>query len=253
MPLKVWSQEDGALVSRILTNWTSTSVKESFRPEAEVFDLILDSVLDQALAYSEQEAAGGRSEAFAKAWSIGRALDVDALTAHTAMRGEETRFLWMVLASKCRLGARSSGSHEPRWQSLRPGGAVRQTPPRREERGRLDYFDMCVWLASDPFDVVAETFGSSVRNAWQMFERPTLRVPAVRHAVYGWLRELAEADRQLVLSPQAFASLMKALRVRWPARGPGSARQPVHMPESEVRSAVRATGRTVLETLESRG
>jgi hypothetical protein len=250
MPLKVWSLDDGALTSSILTNWTSTSVKEAYRPQAEELDSLLDHILDRAVRFSDDARAGSADASFTKAWAVGKALDLPALQAHTAMQGEEIRFLWLVLAAKCRLGARSDGTTEPTWQSLRPAGSGAGRLPRREQRGRLDYFDMCVWLAEEPAEVAAATFGSSVRNAWQMFERPTLRAPIVRSALREWVSGLNPVDRLRVQEPQTFAGLMKALRSRWPARGPGSARQPVHMSAWEVRSTIAAIGPTVLGAID---
>jgi hypothetical protein len=85
-----------------------------------------------------------------------------------------------------------------------------------------------------------ETFGGSVRNVWQMLERPTLRPLIVRAAFHQWLDQLEAQQRDELLQPQRFAELMKALRARWPDRGPGSAKRPVHFSEDELLAEMRA-------------
>src|SRR5262249_7048424 len=79
-----------------------------------------------------------------------------------------------------------------------------------------------------------QTFGGSVRNVWQMLERPTLRPLKVRTALLVWLQTLSDDTRADLRQPATFASLMKALRTRWPDRGPGSARRPVHLTHEQL-------------------
>jgi hypothetical protein len=99
---------------------------------------------------------------------------------------------------------------------------------------------MALWLAEQDFDDAAETFGGSIRNVWQMLERPTLRPLAVRQALLDWLRSLPPDSRSRNHERATFAELMKALRARLPDRGPGSAKRPVHYEAAALRAEVAA-------------
>jgi hypothetical protein len=98
----------------------------------------------------------------------------------------------------------------------------------------LDYFELCLWLADQDFAEAAKTFGGSVRNAWQMLERPSLKPIEVRRAFSHWLDGLEPELHTRAVQPTVFPELMKALRARWPDRGPGSAKRPVHFGENEL-------------------
>src|SRR5262249_22220890 len=127
---------------------------------------------------------------------------------------------------------RADGTVEERWRDLRP---KRAGEPRREG-GRLDYFEMCRWLSEQELDEAVETFGGQVRNVWQMMERSTLRPLAVRRAFLYWYRQQSEDDRKRLQERQIFAEAMKMLRRRWPDRGRGSAKRPVHYRDEELRA-----------------
>jgi hypothetical protein len=230
MPVLVWEQtEDGPRAS-VETDWQTLFTPEEVREEAEELDRNLDAVLDSALEESRTLSRNSTPIEFARAWSIGKSLrDSGVLESH-ALRNEPRATLWLALARKCRTGIRSDRTRSPEWADLRPSTA---REPRREGR-RLDHFELSLWLADQTFDAAAETFGGSIRNAWQMLERPTLRPPVVRRALSRWLNAQDFEARSRAVEPAVFAELMKALRARWPDRGAGSAKRPIHFTEDEL-------------------
>ncbi len=234
MPVLVWEITDRGPQSTVETDWQISFTTEEVRHEAEVLDRELDDVLDVTLAEVSSLAVRGAPIGFVRAWSIGSALRRSHALGSPSMENEPRQNLWLALARKCRTGVRSNRRIEDRWQELRPS-TVRE--PRREGR-RLDYFEMCMWLSEQPFNEAVETFGASVRNVWQMLERPTLRPLVVRNALHCWLRERDAADQHRMLQPNTFAELMKVLRGRWPDRGPGSAKRPVHSSENELQTEI---------------
>jgi hypothetical protein len=234
MPVKVWERQDDGLASRVVTDWETTWTSEEHRSEADALDRQLDDVLDSALRRVADNAALDVPEEFLRAWAVGREINDSQVLSAPAMHREQPVLLWRALARKCRVGARSDGQDEWRWQELRPS-SVRE--PRREG-GRLDYFEMCRWLAEQELADAAETFGQSIRNVWQMLERPTLRPLALRNALLAWLRAIPLENRQKLYERAMFAELMKTLRQRWPDRGPGSAKRPVHYAADELEREV---------------
>jgi hypothetical protein len=233
MPVLVWELTERGPQSTVETAWQTAFTPEEVREEAELLDRRLDEILDLTLTeVTELEGRGAPLE-FVRAWSIGSVLRRSAVLAAPSMRNEPRHLLWLALARKCRTGIRSDRNIDPRWEALRPS-TVRE--PRREGR-KLDYFEMCLWLAEQPFDEAFETFGGSVRNVWQMLERPTLRPLVMRRALLAWLKQEEDLRSQL-LKPNLFPELMKTLRARWPDRGPGSAKRPVHYGEDELISEI---------------
>jgi hypothetical protein len=87
---------------------------------------------------------------------------------------------------------------------------------------------MCWWLAEQDLQDARDTFGGSIRNVWQMLERPALRPISLRQALRKWLDSQPQSVRQKLYEPAVYAEMMKELRRRWPDRGPGSAKRPVH-------------------------
>jgi hypothetical protein len=234
MPVKLWQADDKGLYSRIVTGWDQVRTGEEYRAQAEQLDAVLDNVLDRAVECVAAESSGTVPEEFLRAWAVGRALQESKIFDSHALRNERRELVWRALAYKCRTGARASGATEEQWRTLRPS-SVRE--PRREG-GRLDYFEMCQWAAEQDLKEAAFTFGGSVRNVWQMLERPTLRPLPVRRALHGWMKSLPKDTAAKLVRPKSFAEMMKALRGRWPDRGPGSAKRPAHYSEEELRLEV---------------
>ena len=230
MPAKIWHQGDQGLYSQIETDRIRVWTPEEHRAEAEELDYALDSVLDHALARVQEQVHRGAPVGFLRAWAVGSALRDSHVFESPALKNERSQLLWKALSRKCRTGARSSDGEEPDWMDLRPKGVEE---PRREG-GRLDYFEMCRWLAEQDFDDGLATFGGHVRNVWQMLERPSLRPMVLRQAFLRWLYSLSDSMRERCVEPKIFPELMKVLRKRWPDRGPGSAKRPVHYEEETL-------------------
>jgi hypothetical protein len=231
MPVLIWQETNEGPRGSVETDWETLFTPEELREEAEALDRRLDDVLDSAVCESRILASGIAPE-FARAWAIGRAIRESGILQSAALANEKRESLWLAVARKCRLGIRSDGSAAPEWAELRPSTA---REPRREGR-RLDYFEMCLWLADQEFGDAAMTFGGSIRNTWQMLERPTLRPLAVRDAVKAWLWDMGDDEKARATSTTVFPELMKALRSRWPDRGPGSAKRPLHYTPAELMS-----------------
>lgn len=245
MPVKIWSiDEQQGVISHIEsdrpTRWTS----EELREEAEELDRLLDRVLDSAVDSVRHWHKVGLPLEFLRAWAVGHSLRTSEISDVPALRNEQPYRVWQALASKCRTGCRADRTIEQSWKGLRP---KRAGEPRREG-GRLDYFEMCRWLAEQDLEDAAATFGGHVRNVWQMLERPSLRPIVLRRAFLGWLRSLPEESRNELLEPKTFAEMMKVLRRRWPDRGPGSARRPIHYQNEDLRQEIgRQLGDLALE------
>ncbi|ORW41609.1 hypothetical protein AWB90_20110 [Mycobacterium paraense] len=235
MPVKIWDTSPHGLTSVIVTNWDIRITAEERRREAEDLDRELDVVLDRALAQVRNHAVRTVPPEFVRAWAFGTALGESNVTKNPALVNEIPQLLWRALARKVRLGARSDGTTDTEWVDLRP---QRASEPRREG-GRLDHFEMCRWLAEQSLSEATTTFGGSIRNVWQMLERPTLRPLVVRSALLDWLRQLPPHVRNELTQPSTFAELMKRLRSRWPDRGPGSAKRPVHYTRDELRVEIQ--------------
>lgn len=235
MPVRVWSSEDGQLSSSVVTEWDSIVTDEEYRSEAEQLDSELDDVLDAALdrVASEVERRPDIRSEFIGAWAVGRALADSNVYAAPALLDEPRQLLWRALAAKIRVGVRSDGRPDGDWSVLRP---VRTAAPLREggKRGKPDHFEMCRWLAEMELEDAAELFGGSIRNVWQMFERAALRSMKLRFAVLSWLLAQPDAKRGHLTTRRIFPEMMKALRQRWPARGPGSAKRPEHYDEDAL-------------------
>ena len=248
MPAKIWEASEEGLHSRVESDWEAAWTPEQFRADAEELDGELDTVLDRALERVAQESAPAIPADFLRAWAVGRCLNESRVLESKALRRERPALLWKALASKCRAGARSDGTVEERWRKLRP---QRAGEPRREG-GKLDYFEMCRWLAEQDLDDAADTFGGQVRNVWQMLERPTLRPLIVRRALLGCFGELPEEERRRLYERQTFAELMKTLRRRWPDRGPGSAKRPIHYSEEALRGELASFLRNFSPAVQTR-
>jgi hypothetical protein len=236
MPVKIWEIKDGLLTSHVVTDWERVWTAEEFRVEADDLDGKLDAILDAAVARVEKEHSTNVSLEFVRAWAIGACLNESDVLQSAAMRREQPQLLGLALARKIRVGARADGSRTDNWSDLRPH---RIEEPRREGH-KLDHFAMCRWLAEQSLEESIDTFGGSVRNAWQMLERPTLaRAPVLRSALLRWLRSLPIEARNHCYERNVFAEMMKTLRRRWPERGPGAAKKPIHYSEPQLEDELK--------------
>ena len=234
MPVKIWEADETGLYSRVVTGWDTVWTAEEHREDAEKLDAALDAVLDTAMARVQDVTGEDVPMTFLRAWAVGRAIQESGVLGSPALVKEKADLLWRALARKCRTGARSSAEIEPRWRDLRPQSA---REPRREG-GRLDYFEMCRWLGEQELSDAFITFGGHIRNVWQMLERPALRPIALRHALKAWLDSHKGPTREKLQEPRTFAEMMKVLRKRWPDRGAGSAKRPVHYEEAALSAEV---------------
>jgi hypothetical protein len=234
MPVKIWDASENGLSSKVVTDWDTIWTSEEYREDAEELDRHLDEVLDGALRRIQNSKHTGTPPSFLRAWAVGRALRQSGVFDSPALKSERRQLLWRALARKCRTGARSTREEDRRWLDLRPS---KEREPRREG-GRLDYFEMCWWLAEQDLEDAIATFGGSIRNVWQMLERPALQPISVRQALQSWLDCQPEPIKEKLLEQQMFAELMKTLRRRWPDRGPGSAKKPIHYNDNAVRTEV---------------
>lgn len=234
MPVKIWENDKKGLSSRVVTGWDTVLTAEEYRADTESLDRTLDTILDNAVARVKEKSIPGVAAVFIRAWAVGHELKEFRVFDSSGLEKEEERLLWRALASKCRTGARSTGEVETAWLDLRPSSAGE---PRREG-GKLDYFAMCIWLAEQNLQDAVDTFGGSIRNVWQMLERPTLRPISLRRALKKWLGAQPESVRQKLFGPAVYAEMMKELRNRWPDRGPGSAKRPVHYEDGALLAEV---------------
>lgn len=234
MPVKIWEIDKSGLSSKVVTDWDTLWTAEEYREDAEELDQRLDGVLDSALQRVRSGRKTGVSPKFLRAWAVGRALEESEVYNSPALKNERRQILWRALARKCRTGARSTGEQDRRWQELRPS-AVRE--PRREG-GKLDYFEMCQWLAEQDLEDAIATFGGSIRNVWQMLERPALRPISLRCILREWFASRPMDLQGRLFQQSTFAEIMKTLRKRWPDRGPGSAKKPVHYGNEALRAEV---------------
>ena len=234
MPVKIWEVDENGLSSKVVTDWDTLLTTEEYREDAEDLDRRLDDVLDGALKRVNSCRKTGAPPEFLRAWAVGRALKESGVYDSPALKNEHRQLLWRALARKCRIGARSTREQDGRWRDLRPS-AVRE--PRREG-GKLDYFEMCRWLAEQDLEDAIATFGGSIRNVWQMLERPALRPIILRRILREWFASHPKDIQERLLQQSMFAEIMKTLRKRWPDRGPGSAKKPVHYKDGELKAEV---------------
>ena len=235
MPVLLWSKSDsGAHDGRVRTTRRYRFGEEEHRPVAEDLDREIDDMLDNALKLViSVEAESQAKLAFVRRWSLGRALSMSHLLKSTHLEPSENKFLWQALGAKCRLGIRNSGQTDPNWQELIP---VREVDPERIER---DVFARGLWLQDQELNDAQFTFGSSLTNAREVHNRSALRSLKLRISLQDWFQKMDAHNRSSLLAIKAFPHLVKALAKRWPGRGPGSAKQPVHYPQDELDGEVR--------------
>lgn len=238
MPGKVWRfTADGMVASDVLNRGSPAWRPESFTL-ADQLDKRLDVALDEATRLFNSLSHPDIPERFTAAWAIGKALHDSDIRNHSALQFEDQKFLWKLLFNKALVSARSDGTLEAGWKDLRPDLQYGRTTNRQGSQKGDDYWSMCVWLAEQDHAEAAHTFGGSIRNVWQMIERPTLRFLVVKKALSSWLTDLPEDVADRITSTKVFPELMKKLRSRWPARGKRRALQPVHYSQEELKAEI---------------
>ena len=230
MPVKIWDRtSDGALTSRVETSRSHSYRGERYRADAETLDEEIDRMLDQAVALSAcVPAIGPKQQPFVKRWAVGRALVESSLADSEYLETEEQRWLWLAIARKCRLGVRSDGRQEESWRGLIPN---RESDPERIER---DVFAMGRWLQEQEIEPAMASFGASLANAREIHRRSAINSKNLREALAHWFGKLSPSHRSELTKNGNYVPLAKALAGRFPARGPGSAKRPVHYSGEEL-------------------
>ena len=235
MPGVLWFKEQDHLQRRYESKGQVTQNPAEITIAREL-DRALDTALDEAVDLESRVHDPGRAtKGFTVAWAVGSVLRESRLPEHKALKDEDDGFLWKVLAEKSWVEARSDGTKEDAWESIRP--APRENKVQRHG-SKLDYWAMCRWLAEQSYADAVLTFGGQVGNVWQMLERTAHRPLPVRKALCGWLGDLSEEGRGRLTHAKIFRELMKALRKRWPAGGRRSALQPIHLGIDELRAEI---------------
>ncbi len=230
MPVKIWDRDaDGRFTSRIKTDWSTSLGGEEYRAKAEDLDTQIDKMLDRAAELaSASPDSRSRSQQFVKRWAIGRAVAESVILQSPHVASERRSYLWLAIARKCRLGVRSTGEPEERWRILIPD---RELEPQRIER---DIFATGLWLQEQDLEDAMAAFGGSLSNVRQIQRRESLRTTKLRSALGRWFLRLSSGQRSQLIKDREFAKIAKALQRRWPSRGPGSAKRPVHFSESDL-------------------
>ena len=198
-------------------------------------DREIDNLLDKAMNLLDQQDPNPRHTEFAKRWAIGRAIVESRILESSHIEHGERADLWRAMARKCRLRVRHTGKRSPRstWKGLIP---TREIEPKRIED---DIFGLAMWLQEQDFEDAKQAFGQGLHNAKQIWSREALRSRNFRDALAAYFSELEGEEREhLYLIPQ-YAILAKALQQRWPGRGKGSAKRPVHYGDYELLNEIR--------------
>ncbi len=117
---------------------------------------------------------------------------------------------------------------EEQWRILIPD---RELEPQRIER---DIFAMGLWLQEQELEDALATFGGSLQNALEIQRRESLRSTKMRSALGRWFLGLDPIQRSRLFKGREFIAIAKVLRQRWPSRGPGSAKRPVHFTDHDL-------------------
>lgn len=230
MPVKIWGQDDhGSLISSVETSRRTEIRGEDFRSEAEALDSEIDLVLDHAVELSSSvKKTQFKDQIFVKCWAIGRSIAEKKLLESNYLDPQELKSLWRAMARKCRLGVRADSTPEERWHDLIP---ARKDEPIRIE---LDVFALGLWLQEQELSDAIATFGASITNAKETHRRKAISSKNLRDNLGRWFETLGTAQRSKLMQSKNFIPLAKALAARFPARGPGSAKRPVHYPDDEL-------------------
>ena len=233
MPVKIWNLENGQLTNSVKTSRDDSYRGEQYRGEAEALDEEIDRMLDQAAALSTGVSIAKIEQPIVKRWAVGRALAESQILESAHLDPDDDKWLWLAIARKCRLGVRADGSTKEVWRGLIPD---RESDPRRIER---DVFAMGLWLQEQELKPTITTFGTNLKNAQQIHRRGALSSKKMRESLERWSADLSPRRRLELMKAENFEHLAKALARRFPARGPGSAKRPVHYSEDELFEEVR--------------
>lgn len=236
MAIKIWNPNPpGAPTSTIKRMGSSGPSAEERRPQADEIDQRLDDLLDKAVDLLDQQDAGQSHDRFATRWAIGRAIADSKILDSPNLEAGEIPDLWLAMARKCRLGVRHTGEPDPdsRWKGLI---FQRDAEPKRVE---YDIFGFGMWLQEQNLNDAKLAFGSSIHNAKQIWSGEALRSPNFRQALADFFSEFNPGERRFLHQNYRYAVLAKALRQRWPSRGRGSAKRPVHYEQNELLSEIR--------------
>lgn len=236
MAIKIWNPNpEGKPTSTIKLKGASGPSAEEGRPQADQIDQQLDDLLDKAVALLDQQDAGQHHDRFATRWAIGRSIADSHVLDSPHLEAGEIPDLWLAMARKCRLGVRCTGEPDldSRWKSLI---FQRDAEPKRVED---DIFGLGMWLQEQDLQDAKLAFGSSIHNAKQIWSGEALRNPKLRQALTDYFTNYDASQRLYLCQNYRYALLAKALRRRWPSRGKGSAKRPVHYEQDQLSAEVR--------------
>ena len=233
MPVKIWDQDQsGHLASSIRWMGQSGIDAEEHRPQAESLDEQIDLLLDNALALLDQQDQDQKHSLFAARWALGRAIADSDILASLDLDKNERSDLLLAMARKCRLGVRHTGqiAPTPKWNGLLPTNN-RDNEPKRIE---ADIFGLGMWLQEQQLEDAKMAFGGGLHNAKQIWSGEALRSPKLRQALTTYFAGFSYDEKEIIYRIPQYAKLAKALRQRWPSRGKGSAKRPVHYEQDEL-------------------
>ena len=230
MPIKIWEHKDGFLSNFIAVHGLGKgSIEgERRREEAEALDAQVDTMLDRAVSLVGQATAAPAHLFLARRWAMGRAMYESKLLDSPHMESNDHGDLWLAIDRKCRHGIRADSSREDAWHDLVPRKERDAVRPDR------DPFPVSLWLQEQDLEGTIAAFGGKYGNAQKLFMRPALQSLNLREAMAKWMRRQPSAVRLYVANNKQFWGVIKALAARFPARGPGSAKRPVHFSEEEL-------------------
>ena len=233
MPVKIWNREDGKLTNRVETSRADSYRGERYRSDAEALDRTLDQMLDRAVELSASVVTEeAEQRAFIKRWAVGRALRESGLLQSKYWDPQEEKWLWLAIARKCRIGVRADGRSDQSWRGLIPN---RESDPSRIER---DVFAVGRWLQDQEIATAMMAFGANRTNAREIYRRGAINSRNLRDVLARWFTEMEPSQRLELTRPKNFVQIAKALAARFPSRGPGSAKRPVHYSDEELHEEV---------------
>lgn len=247
MAVLIWSDRDSVLGNSIRSGRRVSLSAEEYRPEAEALDKHLDAVLDMAWhalnLISRHEKGKPRLDSFEQVWVLGRAIHISEIMRHNAMQGEARNLLWQALTAKAWYGIRHDLQRDRRWRDLIPARNTKWQS-RPQEPTAYRFLEIGYWLREQQLHDAGEVFNWKYSNAYDLFHCSSLRSIQLRQSLLRWLRrQRAEVREELAMSKRGrgFDIIRKALRKRFPDKGPGSALLPQHYPEHELRAIVCKT------------
>lgn len=234
MPGKVWYKDSNGHLTGVLIAGDNTRPNIVEIELANALDRKLDNVLDEAfIRHSQLSNPDIVHTRFTSAWVVGEVFSRSAVVFDKALASEDSKFLWNILSQKSSACARSDGSNERNWRTLRPSDTS-------QDRG-MDYWEMCLWLAEQEYARAVRTFGGSIKNVWSLLGTPTLKPLVLREALCDCLDGLDEEIRQKIFKVLTYRKMLKQLRHKWPARGTRSALQPIHYSQEDLAEVLAKT------------